>query len=490
MSLPTLLQKGAPMPLKVCLYISTLGPGGAERQIVTVAGELARRGTEVYLLHAQKNLQDAAYLQALEGLPVEIVSVLSPEYLQEGIKLSRLHEKFFKCIPGPGSGRMGILYLAGAFSRCRPDVVHSYLGVSNCIAGCASVLAETPVHVASFRNVDPKTFNSDTRELTHTLYIFLLENTSIHLEAKPRAGAEHYARWLSISTEAIAYAPNGLDPAVCRGTGPAAGYTLRRELGIRPDASVLLSLARFHPNKAPGAMLDIFARVLAARPDCHYLIAGAGMEAQGEMGALVRERGLEGHVHLLGVRSDVAPLLACADVFLLPSRIEGFPNAPMEAMAARVPVMASNVGGIHDLVREGRDGFLHDAEDVDGMAQSVLRLMADADMRARFGRDASRRIETEFSVQKLGERALKKYAELLSGSRHGTPRCRGQTAETLIPSDKICLRHSSRSPCWLSVGQRGTAGWAFKKSRARFTGFLPRPDGRNRHDLQRMYVCS
>ena len=337
---------------------------------MTLAGELARRGVQVALLHAHNDLKDAAYLHTLEGLPVELVSVLSPEYLQEGIRLSRLHEEFFKAIPAPGSGRMGILYLAGAISRFRPDVVHSYLDVSNCIAGCASVLAETPVHVASFRNVDPKTCHSDTSALTHTLYTYLLENTSIHLEANSRAGAEHYGRWLSIPTEAITYAPNGLDPAVCVDAIPAAGSALRRELGIGAEAPVLLSLARFHPNKAPDAMLDIFARVLAARPDSRYLIAGAGMEELDEMGAMVRERGLEDHVHLLGVRSDVAPLLACADVFLLPSRIEGFPNALMEAMAAQVPVVASNVGGIPDLVREGRDGFLHAAADVDGMAQS------------------------------------------------------------------------------------------------------------------------
>lgn len=78
-----------------------------------------------------------------------------------------------------------------------------------------------------------------------------------------------------------------------------------------------------------------------------------------------------------------------------------------------LPVVASSVGGVPDLVRHGKDGFLHAADDVDGMAQSVLALMADAEMRNRFGEAGRQRVQGEFSLQKLGDRALRLYEDML-----------------------------------------------------------------------------
>lgn len=402
------------MDLNVCLYISSLGPGGAERQIVNLAGELARRGVHVMLLLAQKNLRSAYFLEDIEKTGIELINVFSPDYLKEGMRLSRLHEDFFKNIPAPGTAKMGILYLAGAFSRLGPDIVHSYLDMHNCTAGCAAVLADIPVHLASFRNLDPQTCQNGMSELTYPVYRYLLAHGRTRFEANSRAGAEHYARWLNIPPQTIAYTPNGLDTAAYPASPPHPGEALRAELGVPPGAPSVLTCSRFVWGKAPESMLDIFARILAVRPDCHYLIAGSGMAEDGEMGGSVRERGLGDRVHLLGVRSDVGALLSCADVFLLPSRVEGFPNAVMEAMAAGLPVVASAVGGIPDLVRHGQDGFLHEASDMDGMAQSVVRLLEDAALRERLGEAARQRILEEFSLQKLGDRVLQKYEELLA----------------------------------------------------------------------------
>ena len=137
-----------------------------------------------------------------------------------------------------------------------------------------------------------------------------------------------------------------------------------------------------------------------------------------EMGELVRKCAPMHHVHLLGVRSDVASLFASADIFLLPSRVESFPISIMEAMAMGLPVVASTVGGIPDLVRHGEDGFLHDAADVQGMAQSIVTLVDDAELRARLGSAGRKRVREEFSLQKLGDRALERYEALLAEAGH------------------------------------------------------------------------
>lgn len=410
------------MSLKVCLYISAFSPGGAQRQIVNLAGELSERRIQVALLYARKDLEDACYLDTIHGKDVDLINVVRPDFLKQGILLSKQHTNFYADIPAPPSLRLASLYLAGAFSFLKPDVVHSYLDLTNCTAGCAAVLANIPVHLASFRNLDPATLKSNEAESAYPLYRYLLAHGRSHLEANSRAGAVRYARWLGIDPGEIAYSPNGFDPAGLlppRGE-PLEARTIRKRLDIPPGAPVLLTLSRFIWYKAPEAMLEVFARVRTARPDSHFLIAGAGMADAEEMGDMVRARGLDSHVHLLGVQRDVGALLSGVDVFLLPSRVEGFPNAIMEAMFMGLPVVASNVGGIPDLVRHGEDGFLHEADDVDGMAESVLTLLADAGMRERFGEAARDRIAREFSLQKLGDRALARYTELLAA--HG-PAC-------------------------------------------------------------------
>lgn len=404
------------MPLKACLYISSFAPGGAERQIVNLARELAGRGVDVSLLHAQKDVAQAPYLDSLRETGVELVSILSPDHLKEGMRLSRRHADFLRDIPGPTLMRMAVLHLAGALSRLKPEVVHSYLDVPNCMAACAAHLAHVPVHLASFRNVDPQTRRLPEAALLLRLYRYLLERGGLHLEANSRFGASSYARWLGIAPEEVAYNPNGIDSAALQPRADGAAAEMRQALQLPAGAPILVSLSRFMPQKSPVAMLDIFARVHAARPEAHFLIAGAGMTEEEEMGTLTRERGLAGAVHLLGVRSDVGALLAGADVFLLPSRFEGFPNAVMEAMAAGLPVVASDVGGIPDLVRHGKDGFLHAADDVEGMAQSVLTLLDDAPLREQLGAAGRQRITDGFSLKKLGDRVLERYAELLAAA--------------------------------------------------------------------------
>lgn len=405
--------------MKVCLYVHSLGTGGAERQIVNLARELASRDVQVVLLHTQKNLQDTHYLLALKQQRVEVISALSPKYLREGIRLSKLHEDFFRNIPAASSQRIAILYIAGVFSLLKPHIVHSYLDLTNCAAGCAAVLADIPVHLASFHSMSPATGHFSWEEMTYALYRYLILHAHPHFEACSRASAYDYARWLDIAPEKVTYSPNGLDPTVYLESAPDAGASVRQELGIPLSAPVLLSLSRFIPAKAPEAQLDIFRRVLAVRPDCHFILAGSGMSEDAEMGELLRSSGPDRHVHLLGVRSDVAALLASADIFLLPSRIESFPLSIMEAMAMELPVVASRVGGIPDLVRDGEDGFLHEASDLEGMAQSVVRLVDDATLRDRQGRSGKQRVLEEFSLKKMGDRAMALYEELLQNSALG-----------------------------------------------------------------------
>jgi len=117
---------------------------------------------------------------------------------------------------------------------------------------------------------------------------------------------------------------------------------------------------------------------------------------------------------LLGRREDAFSILKASDVFLLTSAYEGMPNVIMEAMFAGIPVVATRVGGVLDLIQDGVQGFLHDVGDVDGMAASLAKILSDPELGRRMGRACRERILAEFTVAHLADRVTKAYSEQLA----------------------------------------------------------------------------
>jgi len=112
---------------------------------------------------------------------------------------------------------------------------------------------------------------------------------------------------------------------------------------------------------------------------------------------------------LLDRREDVLEILCASDVFLLTSAYEGMPNVIMEAMFAGIPVVATCVGGVPDLIQDGVHGFLHDVGDITGIARSLARLLTDPALRQRMGAAGRKRILSEFTVEHLAERVTRAY---------------------------------------------------------------------------------
>lgn len=164
----------------------------------------------------------------------------------------------------------------------------------------------------------------------------------------------------------------------------------------------VLFVGRLVPEKDVGTCLRVARRVLADRPDVRFTIIGDGPlrarleEAAGALGLTgsVRFRGAVAH-------EELASIYERASVLLLTSTSEGFGRVLVEAALAATPAVASRVGGIPDVVEDGATGFLHTAGDAEGMAASVLRLLADADLRARLGAAARARVEALFAPARL-----------------------------------------------------------------------------------------
>ena len=179
--------------------------------------------------------------------------------------------------------------------------------------------------------------------------------------------------------------------------------------------SVLTHISNFRPVKRVMDVMRVFERVRQARP-CRLVMVGDGPDRP-EAEAYARQQGFAQDVRFTGKQLDIGSVLACSDVFLLPSATESFGLAALEAMAHRVPVVASRVGGLPEVIRHGVDGFLEPLGDVEAMAADVLTLLGDPVRRQAFGEAAQGRALTTFAEDPIIDQYEAAYERALSGAK-------------------------------------------------------------------------
>jgi glycosyltransferase involved in cell wall biosynthesis len=206
--------------------------------------------------------------------------------------------------------------------------------------------------------------------------------------------------------------PGGIDLAGFA-RPPEARAAARAALGLPADAPVVGMVACLKPQKAPEDFVAVAARVRAALPEAHFLLAGDG-ERRSAVEAAARSAGLDGAFRLLGWRRDVPDLLAAMDVVVLTSRWEGLPLVFPQAMAAGRAVVATDVNGAPEAVREGVTGHLVSPGDVEALAARVIGLLRDPARRAAMG-EAGRAVARGFDVDRMVRRYEAIYARLLGG---------------------------------------------------------------------------
>lgn len=157
---------------------------------------------------------------------------------------------------------------------------------------------------------------------------------------------------------------------------------VRREFCIKESDTVLISVGELRKLKNHRTIIEAMAKI--ENKNLHYIIAGCGTFGS-ELSELAERHGIKDRVHLPGFRNDVFDLLKSSDIFCFPSTREGMPLALMEAMAAGLPAVASNVRGNRDLIAPGKGGFLYSANDSDGFAEGIKKLIDDPSLRRKMG---------------------------------------------------------------------------------------------------------
>jgi glycosyltransferase involved in cell wall biosynthesis len=211
---------------------------------------------------------------------------------------------------------------------------------------------------------------------------------------------------------------NSVDPS--RWDPHTDGSGVRSEFGIPPKAPLLAAVSRLFGQKGHRDLFKALAGVRQRGVDAWLLVVGAdALEVHGgsftaELKILARDLGITDRVVFTGPRSDIARIMAACDVFSLASLEEPFGLVFLEAMAMQKPVVAKDDGGTPEVVEHEKSGLLSRAGDVDTMAAHLVRLLGDADLRARMGAYGRSRVVDYFNVHRMAEDAGKAYEAILN----------------------------------------------------------------------------
>ncbi len=318
-----------------------------------------------------------------------------------------------------------VYHVAGLIRELRPQILHTHTAKAGTIGRLAAILAGDagpPIVVHTFHGHVLRGYFGPVR----STFFRLLE----HLLARR-------------TTALVAVSPEVRDDLVALGVAPAEKFTVvrlgielrervgsldgagqgletRRLLGIAPDRFVVGWIGRMTGVKRTDDVLLAVRRLRDRGVDAVLCMVGDGPDREA-VERRARELGIVRSSLFLGYQDEVAPYYAAFDALILPSANEGTPVSAIEALAGGRPVVATRVGGVPDVVRDGVDGFLVKPGDVDAMAERLAILAADSDLRRRMGEAGSASVRERYAVERLLDDMDAVYRRLLAGEQSKPP---------------------------------------------------------------------
>jgi glycosyltransferase involved in cell wall biosynthesis len=300
---------------------------------------------------------------------------------------------------------------AFAFGRLlrseRIQIVHTFFPASDLWGGVVARLSGCPILVSSRRDM------GILRSRKHQLAYRLANRLFDQVQAVSERVREFCISQDHLSPDRVVTVHNGIDLDAIDGALPGDRNVL---LGADQDAPVVATVANIRSIKGIDILVEAAALVREQVPETVFVVIGAAIQEPDyceAVRAAVSRLGLAQHLRFLGLRTDVISLLKQSDVFCLPSRSEGMSNALLEAMACRLPCVATDVGGNSEVVMEGQTGFLVPSENPHALAVRIVTLMRDRQRAKCMGQAGRRLVESKFTVQHMVERLGSLYDALL-----------------------------------------------------------------------------
>jgi glycosyltransferase involved in cell wall biosynthesis len=366
-------------PLRVSHVLLSLDVGGLEHVVLDLVREGQKLGQEVSVMCLER---PGTLARQAGALGVEV-----------------------RCLYKPAGLKLGtILRLREPLRELRPTVVHTHQIGALFYAGPAAHAAGIPLVVHTEHGK-----HYATRRRTRWLG-WLAGHCAAHFFCVSRdIGAEVRAHRI-VARSKVSMVANGIDTARFRGRGEVD--PLRAALGIPRGAPVVGTVGRLSEVKRQDLLLRALAQVRQQLPGVHLLLVGDGPMA-GPLRNLTGALQLEGCVHFAGYQSEPARYFPLMDVFALTSSSEGTPLVVLEAFAAGLPVVASRVGGLPEIIDEGRTGLLFPSGDANALACSLAELLQDPARAGRLARAAQQEAEARYDVRIMARNYHDHYLKLL-----------------------------------------------------------------------------
>lgn len=311
----------------------------------------------------------------------------------------------------------GTIEVYRVLSHGRYDIVQSHTSVGGVIARLAGWAARTPAVVWTVHGLGAHAGHPPWKRALLRTAEALLDRFTDHYVAVSHDLLEEGVRAGIFRADKVTVIPNGLPLDQIPSALDVSAK--RQALGIPEGCPVIGTITRLEPQKAIDEFLRAAARMSVRVPNLVILIAGDGPQ-RAELETLAAHLGLTGRVRFLGWRTDAVELLGAIDVFCMSSRWEGCPMVLLEAMAMRCPVVATDIGGVREIVVHGETGLLVALDDPDALADAVLRLLAADAERTLMGQAGRRRVEQCFSSEGMLNAYARLYRELARGGVAGS----------------------------------------------------------------------
>lgn len=367
-----------PRPVRVCALITELGIGGAQKVMADVLTHLPQDRYRVLAVCIYNPGETGEALRRA-GIQVVDLAMRSKTDITVAGRLLRLLRSF------------------------RPDILHTHMFHANLLGRLVGRLAGVPLVISTEHTMGQE--GSVRRVLNRWT-----SPLAGRVVAVSQSVGDFAVERIRIDPGRVVVIPNGIDLRRYQ-TGPDPREA-RAKLGLPVEGPVVGSVGTLRPVKGFDILLQAFARLAPHWPGAHLLIVGDGPEMK-KLRALADILGLCDRVHFTGARTDVEQLLPALDVFVCPSHWEGLPLAVVEAMAAGLPVVATRVSSLTEVVAEGVTGLIVPPADPAALAHSLETLLEDPELRRRMGAAGRQRAQDHYTLERMVSQTEELYQALL-----------------------------------------------------------------------------
>lgn len=389
---------------KICLMIGSLGAGGAERQLCNLARKLVELNYQVSIFLANDIVSNDQlhYASSLKSTGIiirnfsDVDNTMIANFYQHCIKtgsyesLSHLPEELFKLI----------MKCAAYLFNEKPDALYASLDYCNTIGGISAILCGIPRIFTSFRSVNPSHFPNMNLPWFKDLYDVMFNSCRIKPNCNSQAGINDYKTWLDLPNLDIKLIRNGLDTtSFATLNRDEVRAKIRNELGINSRQPTLIGIMRFSSEKRPQLFFEVAQKLQKRLPELHVIMIGNGPLYENIVNT-INHNNLK-HFHLIPRTINVEQYIMASDLTLLTSYMEGSPNVLVESQYLSTPVVATNVGGVPEVLIDGETGFLADSENSDDIADKCYDLLSDPTKINKFGVAGRQFVEREFHIDRL-----------------------------------------------------------------------------------------